>query len=73
MNDFIISIFIFVRPKLEQPKVHSKILELLVIMLDMRRRVRATDRHCRQMRRKIIFGTKKYDLAITSSEKKFSP
>ena len=36
-------------------------------------RVRATDRHCRQMRRKNIFGTKKNDLAKTSGEKKFSP
>ena len=36
-------------------------------------RVRATDRHCRQMRRKIIFGTKKHDLAKTSGKKKNSP
>ena len=36
-------------------------------------RVRATDRHCRQMRRKNIFGTKKYDLAKTSGEKKNIP
>ena len=35
--------------------------------------IRATDRHCRQMRRKNIFGTKKYDLAKTSGEKKISP
>ena len=43
------------------------------ITSDLRCRVRATDRHCRQMRRKIIFGTKKHDLAKTSGEKKFSP
>ena len=33
-------------------------------------RVRATDRHCRQMRRKNIFGTKKHHLAKTNGEKK---
>ena len=33
------------------------------------RRVRATGRNCRQMRRKNIFGTKKFHLAKTSGEK----
>ena len=35
-------------------------------------RVRATGRNCRQMRRKNIFGTKKFYLAKTSGEKIFS-
>ena len=38
----------------------------------IKNRVRATGRHCRQMRRKNIFGTKKLYLAKTSGEKKFS-
>ena len=43
------------------------------VSLLLHSRVRATDRHCRQMRRKNIFGTKKYDLAKTSGEKKIIP